>query len=88
MRYRLTEHLIPMKEGESFSEYDIRIEIVTREEMVNSGEQFPHKKSLLHMLDHIRYCRAEVFGPCMICTLAFHKCKTWGMYFVPRLIIC
>lgn len=75
MKYRLSDRLIPLKEGVEFEEADIRIEIMTREEFDKLPEQLSHKKVLLHHLNNIQYCKAEMFGSCIIGTFAVPAVK-------------
>lgn len=70
MKYRLIDRLIPLREGEDFKENDICVEIMTSVEAAKLPDQLSHKKVLLHHLEHIQYCKAEMFGSCIIGTFA------------------
>lgn len=75
MRYKLTDHLTPLSEGEEWGEKDIRVELLTREEFANHSEPLPHKRVLLHHLERIQYCKAEMFGGCVMGTFAVPNVK-------------
>lgn len=75
MRYKLTDHLIPLKEGETWGEKEIHVELLSREEFAAVSEPLPHKRVLLHHLERIQYCKAEMFGGCIMGTFAVPNVK-------------
>lgn len=94
MRYRLTDRLLPMKAEELFKENDIRIEIMTKEELELLPDHLSHKKVLLHQMESIQYCKAEMFGNCIIGTFAVPDTKNikaksmeFGFYIMKKRII-
>lgn len=94
MRYRLTDRLLLLKEEELFKENDIRIEIMTQGELEKLPDHLSHKKVLLHDMEHIQYCKAEMFGNCIIGTFAVPDVKNiaakrmeFGFYIMKKRII-
>ena len=79
MRYRLTDRLIPLKEQEEFGDAEIRVELLSQEDMRNSAEQFSHKKVLVHLLERLQYCRVETFGGCLLGTLVVLEVKNLSL---------
>ncbi|MEF9939436.1 MAG: CorA family divalent cation transporter [Clostridium sp.] len=75
MRYRLTDQLTPLQENFEFQEGDIRVEIMTKEELENLTDSLSHKKVLIHYLKNVQYCKAEMFGNCIIGTFAIPEVK-------------
>ena len=66
IRYRLNGSLSPMREEEEYGRNDVRIELMTIQEFEADKEQISHKKLLLRQLEQIQYCKAEIFGSCII----------------------
>ena len=75
IRYRLNGDLSPMREEEEYGRNDVRIELMTIQEFEADKEQISHKKLLLRQLEQIQYCKAEIFGSCIIGTFAVPECK-------------
>ena len=70
IRYRLNGRLAVLKEGEEYDRDDIRIELMTAEELGLNKEQIPYKRLFLKQLEHIQYCKAEIFGGCIVGTFS------------------
>lgn len=75
IRYRLNGSLSPMREEEEYGRNDVRIELMTIQEFEADKEQISHKKLLLRQLEQIQYCKAEIFGSCIIGTFAVPNVK-------------
>ena len=46
------------------------VTLLTREEFAAETPHLPHRKTLLHYMTHMQYCRAELFGGCILGTLS------------------
>lgn len=75
MRYKLTNHLIPLKEGEEWGDGALRVELVTKDAFSRCPDSLPHKRVMVHHLDRIQYCKAEMFGGCIVGTFAVPRVK-------------
>lgn len=75
IRYRLNGSLSPMREEEEYGRNVVRIELMTIQEFEADKGQIPHKKLLLRQLEQIQYCKAEIFGSCIIGTFAVPNVK-------------
>lgn len=70
IRYRLNDRLAVLKEGEEYGREDIRIELMTSEELTLDKEPIPYKKLFLKQIEHIQYSKAEIFGGCILGTFS------------------
>ncbi len=75
IRYRLNGRLAVLKEGEEYGPEDIRIEMMTSEELGLSKEPIPYKKLFLKQIEHIQYSKAEIFGGCILGTFSTPNIK-------------
>lgn len=75
MKCRLNTHLTFLKAQEEFEKDDLKIEVMNREQFEQMKEALPHKKTLLHQLERIHYCKAEMFGNCVLGAFAVPNVK-------------
>ncbi|MDF2887602.1 MAG: corA 2 [Lacrimispora sp.] len=69
MRYKLDKRLIPVKAGESVSEDEVLIEILSREEYLNGHHTRYEDHLLIRNLDRGQYCRTDLLKDCVVGTL-------------------
>lgn len=94
MRYRLKGKLCPLKDGEDFKAGDLRIEVMNEETYKKLDQGLPHHRILKNHLDRILYCKAEVYGSCVLGTFALPAKKNLteekyvlGYYLTPDYLI-
>lgn len=69
VRYGIREKLTELS-GEAFEQESLcRLAVMTPEEFKTAPIEYTHRKLLLRYLENVQYCKAEVFGKCIIGTL-------------------
>ena len=51
------------------------VSLMTEEEFKTKASGIPHKKTLLHNMTQMEYCKAELFGSCILGTLSLPDLK-------------
>lgn len=94
LRYKLSDTIIAIGDKKELDGTEKEVAVMSLEEFIERSKGMPHHHLLVRYMEHPSYCKAEMFGSCVLGTFAiprrdalWNKKTVFGYYMTGKMLI-